>query len=1048
MLKMCTMAVPMAAAAGAVLSTARRGHALLRRAPTVLLCRRQGGFNACRRAVHAAKCAPNTPEKTGRSEQFARREVACVEARGDGHLDVERALHDFANALGSSPTHEFIEALDTLCAVLQSSAGRAHQAPAEEALMLSDRLIAARVPELSPTQLGRLVRALACGALAPERTVGACARRIRELVRCPALAADAVQEMNALLPHLAAASARPVFAAVVEAISSTDKPEADTMIAQLPASSLGQLARVLVEWRASQRQQDFRQRDFAERVLLLIFARARRPARLRALVELASERAGVESGDKSAGTSEASPLVHLLRAACLVEPRPPGGGGGVAAGIGAGPLFPATRPSDFNRTREMRVESSAFVRAALRWTSDSERLRSLEPRTLGALLESSVHVAGAADRQARDRLGRELKARERTGRLPGSVLISSMWLAAHAAHFGWIVDAAVRRAIDELRDAAALRAAAEGRTLQPHRTLRYGRAEHGIADGRRGGSRGDDGGHAGVLAGGGEARQLPSQPGAALARARAVLTPQEVQQLAVSYVRRRLAQQSFRGQFVPAERRLEDEFFEELAEAVVASPDWAGQLDPSKSADLLVAMTRIGLGSLPALHALLARVVLADGGLRAAELSEAQLANLVWALGKTATVQLSWLAHPLPDSGAALAAKARVGSSQLEASAMPAPATTAAAPPAAQQPARRFDAQLGNRMESVLSSQRGASWLWSELTQVASERLTEPKSSTAEAARALWGIAQAGRYLVQPLRALVSHVVRRLETLAAPRTDDDRENRNGPDRAAAAAAAAAPRDAAAAGAGARRAAAGGYVPPFFQVVAGSAGAAQPGGDGGAHGETAGTAQPDFWGGHPGGAGTVQAGAQLGPSITSVEQRRAWVGWNLTTESQLFLALAAIELEAPSALPPIQPATWRTLERAHEASVGRGTPFISDLQREVCAMLDTLGLAYAPEQEVSIPLRTAGVSLKYVVDARLVGLPVIIEVHGAPHMLFGSTLSYASQKHRLLRMHGYKVVEIFAHRWNAHRGSHEQLALHLADTLANEAGVLVQHTVGL
>ena len=477
------------------------------------------------------------------------------------------------------------------------------------------------------------------------------------------------------------------------------------------------------------------------------------------------------------------------------------------------------------------------------------------------------------------------------------------------------------------------------------------------------------------------------------------LSAHELQLLAVTYVRMQQGYGQLRT-WLPQRRRCETELFEALSERIVADGAFVAQLDASRSTDLLVAMTRIGLGSVPALHALLARVVLVDGGLRAARLSELQLANLIWALGKTATHQLARSPAPAPFH-----------------------------PAGADAPAER----------------RGANWLWSELTDVASERLVDARASSVDGVRALWGISQAGRFFVAPLRTLVAAIVGRLEALGPPLLEE----------AAPSARAPAPDDARSAP----------RVPPhgkrqmsrrpFFPVPQlGPLGAARatpavPVTAQRPHADVAIGSEPQSAaiGSEPQSAaiGSEPQSVAIGSEPQSVAAPgRAWLGWNLSTEAQLFLALASIELEAPAALPPIRARTWTALQRAHEASAARSGPLVSELQLEVCAMLRALGLKYRQEVPISIPL--AAGALTYHVDMRLDGLPVLIEVHGASHLLFGQTLSYSSQKHRLLRMHGYKLVEVFAHTWNAHRGSHEQLAAHLADLLAQDAGLLVRHPV--
>lgn len=859
----------------------------LRRAAPVLLSRRQGALRACQLVARAARRAPDARE-ADRSERLARLEAACASADGEA----ERALRAYARALRASPADELVGALERLCALIDRSTGASpsfRHTHAEQALLASERLIAERVREMSAAQLGRLVGAFARCAVVGEHTSEASAQRIRELVRSPAYAADAVREMSALGPHMSEAVARPAFQAMVDAVSYAEGPEADAPVSQLPCAALGQLAHILVEWRGSQRQGDFRERDIAERGLLLVFARAGRAPQLRALVESAcGEGRGASGGGGAGAQADDPPLVRLLRAACAFEPR------ALAAGGAAG----AARPSDLNRTRAARAEAGAFMRAAVRQAL--RRLPALGDRALAALLEASERLAaGALDGQARQSLARELGARERSGRLPGSVLVASTWLAAHAPAHGWIVDAAMHRAIDELRDAATARAAAEGRELEPPRAQRYGAAG------------------APLPAPGGAGAEADERP------ARAPLSPRELGQLAVAYVRLRQPQLAFRGQFRPAERRVEAELFAELAGRVAADRAFVGELGAPGSAELLVAMTRVGLGSLPALHALLAAAALGEGGLRGAQLGGSQLANLIWALGKTATLTL---------------------------------AAPAGAPPEEPPPA---------------GACHGAAWLWSELTEAAAEQLTGPRASTSEAARALWGISQAGRYLLGPLRELAAHVIARLEALGQPAAEPARAERGG--------------------------ARGGR--PAFRA----AGAAHS-----AH----------------------------------------WRGWGASTEAMLFLALAAIDLEAPAALPPIRPETWAALQAAHEASTGGAAPRTSELQLEVCAALGALGLRYESERVVQIPLRTSAAVLSYVVDVRVAGLPLLIEVHGAPHLLFGGTHAYCSQKHRLLRMHGFKVVEVFAHRWNAHRGSQQKLALHLADLLASDAGLLVRHQISV
>jgi very-short-patch-repair endonuclease len=156
---------------------------------------------------------------------------------------------------------------------------------------------------------------------------------------------------------------------------------------------------------------------------------------------------------------------------------------------------------------------------------------------------------------------------------------------------------------------------------------------------------------------------------------------------------------------------------------------------------------------------------------------------------------------------------------------------------------------------------------------------------------------------------------------------------------------------------------------------------------------------------------------------------------------VFSSLAALELEAPAVLPVLRPSTWRWLQRTADRVVERDPPVASAFHREVSSALDALGVRHKNEVVVALPLQHG--ELKFRVDIRLEGVPVLIEVNGAPHMLFRQTLRQPSQKQRLLRTHGYRLVEIYSKEWNLHRKSPEQAAHFLADLLAEQAGLLLR-----
>jgi hypothetical protein len=859
--------------------------------------------------------------------------------------ELQAALLKLAGTLrDKAPIKSVVDSFVAVGALLgpTSSADLPGAERAIQSVAVLDRLISERAAEMGSAQLAATVRVFASCGIEALHSSQATALQIRREIRVhPAHALE-----HAVLPlgtHMSTlATRRLIGAAVHELACRPDVPADVRPVSRLPSRVLAAIAPFIVRWRSQLRS--FAERDPAERALGQIFETLARGAHAEWLVGGAAHNGGGQPGHE--------PLCALLVAleelgaigdVTHVAPSPadasPASEVAVADAAPAAPLAHAATspppdappPSASGGAREAHQKAShAYMRAQARalFNALSRAARAaperLDDGSLGAMIEARAGLALREDVDETlealcDEWQRRIAARPLAARALGGVLKLARSSRRHSELLSRrraeLLDPLVDCALEQLREEAAARAEADGVTLEPNRRPR-GRAA---------------------------LRLLLSEP----------LEPPQLAALACASAAG-LGKRD--GRNASAQQH---NLFAELAARLAVDAQFGAALDSSLAVDLLVNMCRVGLGSAAGANAVLARVVTADGGLRAAHLSNGQLGWLMCALGTTGT------AGAEADSALELARRRADGANlrrDLDERASPS--------------APRARAPVGFER---------ANWLWRELTLLTLERMAlEPRSrmQSRDSVRALWGICQAGRYAPRPLAELSAAVVDALRPLEHAQP---------------------------------------IARPLAELSAarGAAGAARDGSEG----------------------GTAPAHKRTG---SQPRERHSQPPGEFDSRgfAMVFASLAALEIEMPAALPALEPAGWAALQSWWEHSVTRMPPRVSTFQLELSAALETLGVAHDVEQIVELPLRHA--ALRYTVDIRLRGLPVVIEAHGTSHLLWQGAQRYTTQKHRLLRARGFRVVEIYAPEWNSHRSTLQRPALQLhflAEALADEAGLL-------